>query len=41
MNYISMSMNAFLLGLGRTKPIGIISSICIVINALLGYFFSV
>lgn len=39
LNYISMSMNAFLLGLGRTKPIGIISSICIVINALLGYFF--
>lgn len=37
LNYISMSMNAFLLGFGKTKSIGIISFICIVINALLGY----
>jgi len=39
LNYISMSMNSFLLGLGNTKAIGIISFICIVINALLGYVF--
>lgn len=39
LNYISMSMNAYLLGFGKTKSIGIISFICIVINALLGYVF--
>lgn len=39
LNYISMSINAFLLGLGKTKSIGIISVICIIINALLGYIF--
>lgn len=37
LNYVSMSMNAFLLGLGKTKIIGIISVICILINVLLGY----
>ena len=39
LNYISMPMNAFLLGFGETKSIGIISFICIVINALLGFVF--
>jgi Na+-driven multidrug efflux pump len=39
LNYISMSINAFLLGFGKTKSIGIISFVCIVINALLGYVF--
>ena len=34
-----MPMNAFLLGFGETKSIGIISFICIVINALLGFVF--
>jgi len=39
LNYISMSMNAFLLGFGKTKSIGVISFVCITINALLGYVF--
>jgi Na+-driven multidrug efflux pump len=34
-----MSINAFLLGLGKTKSIGIISIICIIINAFFGYIF--
>lgn len=37
LNYISMAMNAFLLGLGKIKSVGAISLISIVSNAFSGY----
>lgn len=37
LSYISLSMNSYMLGIGRTRVVGIISIICIFINALLGY----
>lgn len=39
LNYISMSMNAFLLGMGKTKVIGLTSIISILSNGLLAYIF--
>ncbi len=39
LSYISMSMNAFLLGIGKTKTVGFISIVCIITNAVLGYIF--